>query len=484
MLPPDPAPRFPTGRLLGGKYRVEREVGRGGMGIVLEATELPLQRRVAIKLLASASPRSSAYRRFVREAEVVSSLDSDHVVRLLDRGTEQGDPFLVMEYLEGEDLAARLRRRRRLAPAEAASYVLQACEGLGEAHRKGIVHRDLKPSNLFLVTREDGSTLVKVLDFGISKVLDGQQSELTATLSALGTAPYMSPEQIRSSRRVDQRTDLWSLGVILYEELTGRLPFHGKTAMAVGSAILARSHPPLEEVRQDIPFGLIAIVNRCLLKDRRLRYASVGELAAALAPFARPGQAPSPGADDAPTAVMRSSGYNVPRLHFTTDSSDDVARAPGTAPSIPGMDDSFVTEVRPPALLTVDDQALTEVIRPAMPSVDDQALTGVVRPATPSAEERGSARMMRPVLPSVDDQAPTRVTTAPVSSTGAESLPIHPIEGLLHRPRAPGRSRRAGSLRPERRRPGRGGVGRWPYWLAGGGIAVLAALLTALALRR
>jgi serine/threonine protein kinase len=399
------------------------------MGIVLEATQLPLQRRVAIKLLASTSPRSSAYQRFLREAEVVSSLDNEHVVRLLDFGTEQGDPFFVMEYLQGEDLAARLRRRHRLAPADAAGILLQACGGLAEAHQKGIVHRDLKPSNLFLTTDPGGATLVKVLDFGISKVLDAGRPELTATLSALGTAPYMSPEQIRSSRRVDQRADLWSLGVILYEMLTGRLPFQGKTAMVVGNEILSRSHLPIEELRPEVPSGLVAVVNRCLLKDRQHRFASVGELAAALGPFAQPHLAPPPGSDDAATEVMRATGFNVPRIHFTTDSSD---------------------------------QALTLVASPSL-TVDDQALTGVI-------ERRPAAS----------------------TGASEQTPPVRPIEGGIHRPRlpasaprpAPARSARsARPARPALARPSRGRTrARW-FWLAGAGLA-LVVLLAGLALRR
>jgi serine/threonine-protein kinase len=352
----DSAPRFAPGQLLGGKYRVEREIGRGGMGVVLEATQLPLQRRVAVKLLAREHPGASAYERFVREAEVVSSLDNEHVVRLLDFGTEQGDPFLVMEHLQGEDLAVCLRRRRQLTVVDAASYLVQACEGLAEAHAKGIVHRDLKPSNLFLTRRRDGSTLVKVLDFGISKVLDAGRAELTATIGTLGTAAYMSPEQVQSPKFVDQRTDLWSLGVILYEALSGDLPFQGLTPIAVGVSVVSRTPRPLAALRPGLPPGLVAIVDRCLLKPREDRYQSIDELCDALRPFARPNQAPL--SSEEATQEMPVASFHVPRIHHTTDSDDDRAQTrvlPGPAPT-PITTDSG--ETRPRAPLPPPDPAL------------------------------------------------------------------------------------------------------------------------------
>lgn len=282
------------GSVVAGKFRIERVLGEGGMGIVLAAHHLHLGRMVAIKLL---KPDALAHKdivaRFANEARSASRIQSEHVARVLDVGAlDTGEPYMVMEYLEGCDLSKYVRQRGPLKIDEAIDYLLQAGEALAEAHVAGIVHRDLKPANLYLTRRADGSNCVKVLDFGISKAAlspDQPSSQgMTQTSSVLGTPGYMAPEQLRSSKHVDARTDIWSLGVILHELLTGRLAFQGSTVPEIYAAILASPPDPLRSVRPDAPPQVEAIILRCLEKDPARRFANVGELAGAMVHFSTP----------------------------------------------------------------------------------------------------------------------------------------------------------------------------------------------------
>jgi eukaryotic-like serine/threonine-protein kinase len=276
----------PPNDVLAGKYRITRRLGEGGMGIVAEAVHLGLGHRVALKLLRSELVRPEHRERFFREARAAGSLRSEHVVAIKDVDTlPDGTPFLVMEYLEGADLGRVVQQRGALPAEEATDYVLQACHALAEAHGCGIVHRDLKPANLFLTRRLDGAALVKVLDFGIAKVAGAEMArDLTATSQYMGSPSYMSPEQVRSAKRVDARTDLWALGVILYELLVGVTPFDGETAGDVFVKI--STEPPRTFPPGMLAPGLEAIILRCLEKDPERRYRDVAELAAALLPFA------------------------------------------------------------------------------------------------------------------------------------------------------------------------------------------------------
>ena len=281
------------GEVIAGKYRVERVLGRGGVGIVVQATHLRLNQRVAIKLLLStAMPDAAA--RFLREAQAAVRLKSEHVARVLDVGElASGAPFMVMEFLEGSDLDDLLQKRGAQPIPDAIHYILDACEAMAEAHAAGIVHRDLKPANLFLTTAADGGKSVKVLDFGISKDSGGVDPaqpgmKLTQTTTVFGSPLYMSPEQMRAARLTDARSDIWSLGVILYELVTGKLPFDAEMYPDLVYKVNVEPPPPPSSIRRDLPAKLEAAILRCLEKDAAKRFPDVGKLAAAIAPFGPP----------------------------------------------------------------------------------------------------------------------------------------------------------------------------------------------------
>ncbi|MDB4935726.1 MAG: Serine/threonine-protein kinase pkn3 [Labilithrix sp.] len=275
------------GDVLGGKYRIERVIGHGGMGVVAAARHAELHQRVAIKVLpAHLSGDKDLVERFMREARAAAKLRSEHAVKVVDVGARSnGSPYIVMELLEGEDLGAVVERGPLPIPV-AVDYVLQACEAVAEAHALGIVHRDLKPRNLFLTAKLHGKALVKVLDFGLAKRINMQDRALTATAAVMGSPQYMSPEQMRGGRGVDFRTDVWSLGVCLYELLSARVPFDAGTVPVLCAMVLKDDPVPLPRVRPDVPPALWAVVQRCLAKDPALRVATVSDLAAALEPFA------------------------------------------------------------------------------------------------------------------------------------------------------------------------------------------------------
>ena len=278
-----------VGDVLGEKYRIEKAIGHGGMGLVFAARHIELRQKVAIKLLPDEHVKDAdLVARFMREARAAAKLKSEHAVRVIDVGKRRsGAPFIMMELLEGEDLSDVVARGP-LPISEAVDYVLQACEAIAEAHALGIVHRDIKPRNLFLSRRLGGRSFVKVLDFGLAKKISMSDVSLTATTAVIGSPQYMSPEQMRASRNVDFRTDIWSLGVCLYELISGRLPFDAEALAVVCASVLKDPHPPLATLRADVPPALSAVVDACLAKEPLDRYTTVSELAAALEPFAPP----------------------------------------------------------------------------------------------------------------------------------------------------------------------------------------------------
>ena len=279
------APVLP-GETLAGKYRVERVLGRGGMGIVVAARHLELDERVAIKFLIG-EREGAATERFLREARSAAKIKGEHVCRVFDFGrTETGEPYIVMEHLEGTDLATVLERDGAQKVEPVVGWIVETCDALAEAHALGIIHRDLKPANVFLANRPDGTSLAKVLDFGISKLPFGET--VTGPEVKMGSPLYMSPEQIESARDVDARSDVWSLGVVLYELLTGKPPFVGDSMLQLSVTIREKEPTPLGELAPDVPEPLAEVVAKCLAKRPADRWPSVAALAVALRPFAPP----------------------------------------------------------------------------------------------------------------------------------------------------------------------------------------------------
>jgi serine/threonine-protein kinase len=272
------------------KYLIERVLGKGGMGIVYVAKHLQLGERVAIKFLKKKTlENDELVARFLREGRTAARLRSEHTARVRDVGTmPDGAPYLVMEYLEGRDFDAVLAEHGSLSPDVAVKYVLQACEALAEAHSMGIVHRDLKPANLILIRKRDGTTAIKIIDFGISKLMASEGGpEMTQASVMMGSPLYMAPEQMASARDADARSDVFSLGAILYHFLTGKPPFVGSSAVDVFERI-TEGPPSPRVLRPDLPAGIEAITSRCLRRKPGERFPDVAALAAALVPYGPP----------------------------------------------------------------------------------------------------------------------------------------------------------------------------------------------------
>jgi serine/threonine-protein kinase len=406
-----------VGDVLLGKYRIDRVLGAGGMGMVLAAHHLKLGQRVAIKLLLpEALEDESSSVRFEREARAAASIRSEHTVKVADIGTlESGAPYMVMEYLEGENLAERLQRRGGVPIDETVEIVLQTCEVLAEAHSLGIIHRDLKPANLFCVTDADNRISVKVLDFGISKVTSGRASaakmSMTKTNAVMGSPFYMSPEQMESPRTVDARTDIWGIGIILYELLVGTVPFEGETLPEICMKIARQSVPSIRRHRLDVPPGLEAVVMKCLEKGRDERYASVAELAHALGPFApRRGQ----------TSIDR-----ISRVSSLTP----VQMPPdGPRTSAPAMAGSWWKSVRWPSRRP---RTLGPVAIAAIAAVLLAAAGGWIERALSNRSSTSAATT------SSESVAPTSRKAAALRAPPAESAPNPPLAESAHDETAP-----------------------------------------------
>jgi serine/threonine-protein kinase len=283
----------PEGEILAGKYRVEQVLGAGGMGVVARVTRLEGEGVFALKFLRPSVARDVvAAKRFLREAAAARRIESPHVVKIWEVSElASGSPYLVMEYLEGATLDQRLQGNQRLPLERACDLALQIAQGLAAAHAMGVIHRDIKPANLYLTKGPDGEELLKIVDFGVSKILDpdgpdGQK--LTRTQASLGSPLYMAPEQMRSARTADFRADQWSLGGVIYRMATGRLPFDAKSLPRLCVQVLEGDFVPVASRCPELPAGFAAAVERCLRVEPAERYADVAELAEAVAPFAGP----------------------------------------------------------------------------------------------------------------------------------------------------------------------------------------------------
>lgn len=296
------------GRVLGGRYELRRLLGRGGMGLVYEALHITVGRSVAIKLLRHDLARSrEAVNRFMREARAAAAIGNEHIVEVFDFSyTEEGEAFIVMELLEGENLGARIRREGPLPLSQAIAIAKQVAQALDVAHAKGIIHRDLKSENVFLVSR-NGGDFVKLLDFGISKVLEGDEGRGTLTREGvlMGTPHYMAPELVQGDVQLDRRVDVYALGCLLYEMITGRVPFTGKHVVEVLYKHVHESPEPPSRLRSDVPSALESVVLRALEKDRERRFATAAEVLEALTAL---GDVTDGAVTSAPDAAVQSSG--------------------------------------------------------------------------------------------------------------------------------------------------------------------------------
>jgi len=322
------------GWVVDGRYRIERLIGRGGVGAVYEAARLGTGERVAIKLVQGQYAKDDrVVLRFAREAKAASAVADPHIVRVLDSGSHEGRPFLVIELLLGEDLGARLRRTKRISEEETVHVVLQLLHGLVSAHVAGIVHRDLKPDNILLVEREGDASFVKIVDFGTSKIqpLHGHTAPLALTHRGVvvGTPLYMSPEQAEAQSDVDERSDLYSVGAIAFECLTGRPPHVGESDAQVLASIRASEAPPIRSLEPALPVALAAFIDRALARDRAARFASARQMLEALAALAPSDPAavlPPP-----PPSVIRVTLPSDPGLAFA----DTLPHSSQPSPRIP-----------------------------------------------------------------------------------------------------------------------------------------------------
>jgi serine/threonine protein kinase len=449
--------------VIAGKYALTHVLGCGGMGLVLAATHLQLERRVAIKfLLPQHLEKPDVVGRFTREARSAAKIQSDHVAHVLDVGIDDGTPYMVMEYLEGEDLKQLLSRRGPLPVDEVARYVGQACEALTEAHALGIVHRDLKPANLFLAKRPNGRALLKVLDFGISKIMNpATETELTLTSRAVGSPSYMAPEQLTASRSLDGRADIWALGVVLYELLTRRRPFHGESMPSLVALILKGKYERLDTLRSDLPETLVAAVHRCLEVEPENRFASITELADVLAAFAptdsvsavdgvpraaaisRPSMAP---AEDSNTGhgqtgiasvvtpvvkparprrramLLASGGFG---MAVTAGVFYLVLHAPRGMPRVAAAPSIPATVVAPPPSVAPPSEPATSASPASDPAAPPASAPAAAAPA--SASPPTSAATHHPTTPT----APPRITRAPAPSASAAASAVAPTCHLV-----------------------------------------------------
>ncbi len=328
------------------KYDVQAIIGRGGMGVVVAARHLDLGRDVALKFLCSSSNGTTngdeMRARFRREAQISAKLRNEHITRVLDVGSFAGASFMVMERLEGNDLRRRLREAGGKLPLNIAmNYVLQLCEGIAEAHAHGIVHRDLKPSNLFITHAPDGTDLLKILDFGISKWSDAEVGELTKDGMVLGSPKYMAPEQVFGATTIDTRADVWSIGAIFYQMLAGRTPYVETTLARFCQEIMSGPPPRLDTVA-DVPKAVADVVERCFEQKPEDRMSSVAELAGALLDAI---EEPGNSIRERLGAIMSSAGGAFPVPSSRTFSSTSIS---GSARSVvPGS-----TKVSPSATPT------------------------------------------------------------------------------------------------------------------------------------
>ena len=376
------------------------------MGVVVAAHHLALDTRVAIKMMRpELRLRPDLVRRFLREARAAARLRSPHITRVFDVGTfDDGAPYIVMEYLDGADLAAWIRQRGSLPPSTAADLVVQAADAIAEAHAAGIIHRDLKPANLLVTRDRVGEPMIKVLDLGICKLVGAGRGETSTSGDAIvGTPAYMAPEQLATPARADARSDIWSLGAILHELVTGQRPFPGNTVAELRTAICA-GYPSLGTSHADVTDGFAAIIARCLAMDPAARFQRVTDLASALAPFALQHRAVP--------AVSEPSVRRIRRLRWLRRWGVALVVAfiaGGVALVVSGREP--VSTASPTSTAAAPSPAATSVIAPSQPAV-------TLRPGTTPLElspvlPSPTSPVHRETAPAAHDPDPPRATVSP-----------------------------------------------------------------------
>ncbi|WP_438022623.1 serine/threonine-protein kinase [Sorangium sp. So ce233] len=453
------------GDILLGKYRVESVLGRGAMGLVVAARHLALDDRVAIKvLLPKYVQDADILQRFLREGRAAVRIRSQHVVRVTDVGTlENGAPYMVMDHLEGKDLAAVLAESGPLAVPVAIELVLQVCEALAEAHAQGIVHRDVKPSNLFLTRNANGSPCVKVLDFGISKMTHAEDHALTRVGGVLGSPLYMSPEQLRSASDVDGRADIYSLGVVLFQLLTGRTPFIALELAQLVYLVTQGEPQRPRALRPDIPEPLEQVILVALARDRDHRFPTIADLALALVPFAPPHMR---AAAERLFRVLRET-LPAPALHGGAPLAASAAGAATSAAAHP-LDGGALTIA--PVGTTHRKPAARRHTLPVALGIGLVVVSGglflwrlspraphhVEREAAPADGPRGAAAEPRAAQPSAAPPAavePSASAVPPSSAAASAPAEVPPPEARASATAAPARAKPTGSAPPRRSAP-------------------------------
>lgn len=433
-MTPEPPPMIAVGDTIARKYVVERILGQGAMGVVVAAMHTELQERRAIKfMLPTVLGDADGVERFKREARACSKLKSKHVATIYDVDRlDNGAYYIVMEYLEGKDLKELLTQQRVLPVPVAVDYVLQALEAIGEAHQAGVVHRDLKPANMYLTTGVGGAPCIKVLDFGIAKLAPAgagpEQNEMTKTEMIMGSPLYMSPEQMKSSRYVDARSDLWAIGVTLYRMVTGVVPFNAGSQVELFAVVLKDNAPPPTLFNPNLPPGFEAIILKCLEKDAAKRFNSAAELALALRPYLNPN--PNPHELEAATQIMRAPAPSIPNARLSDSG------------GVQSQSASFRTAEPAPAstqLMARSNPAESETMHVMAQSGTALINTG----SNPAISARASAPSLSGSVP--PNSAPTSLPAAPALRASSPSGPggqtgTAMSETIVHAPQAASKS--------------------------------------------
>jgi eukaryotic-like serine/threonine-protein kinase len=438
------------GDLLDNKYRIVRLIGEGGMGAVYEGENARIHRRVAIKVLHSeVAENADAVARFEREAQAAGRIGSEHIVEVLDLGSlPSGARYLVMEFMDGDSLSHRIKERGRLTAQEVFPIARQLLEALAAAHGAGIVHRDLKPDNVYLLTSRRGSKdFVKLLDFGISKFADMTTGlSMTRTGVVMGTPYYMAPEQAKGSRELDQRVDLYAVGVVLYEALTGKVPFEAETFNELLFKIVLETPRPIEEVTPGVDPNLCAIVRRAMAREPAERFQTAGEFRAALDQWAAGAGASLPDASGRHSQLSLSQRASAPNLGLTPGNWTEAPE--GIDALRPNRKRLYLATLA--IVVTVFGAGGFLLIGGRRDNAEALALAAAASASAAAAASASAAAAARPSEPATPFPSPTSETAPPLelvpSASSSPALPPKPL--AVTRPSGPRRAPAQPAVKP------------------------------------